>query len=554
MHDSSPSIRSLVIGAAIVSTLAVTVRLPSCYESFWLDELHSAWCVWDTLGEVSPRADIGHQPPFYFVALWFWKQVVGGSEVALRLSSVLAIAASSAVLTVGVGRWARSIAGGVSAGLVLGLESNSLFFGTELRAYAFVILFASIALVCFIRLADEESRHDQHRRWAVFVVSILLAALSQPTSVGVLAWLALSLGLIWLVRAPRKLIRLTLLDGLLGLTVAAIGFALWTTTLGESWDQRSYWGSFATATRVGEIWEIWDWNWLILTPLLVAAVAVVSACFHKRFSHNRQITITTVALAAIAVLATALYWTVARLEWVPLWHRRYFIAVLPIFACIVGGCVAMLEISFESSRKSVAAGLLAAVSLVGLLVYHQGKFSSIHHYPVALVTRGEDWRSAIEWVGRNANPVDRVYLDAGLVEAQAWLGKEFFAVVHDSRDVVTIEAMPASQPTKQQLEYLLFPIRGPYQLDREAVPIRHRSATSVVAAVNNEQPPSRDFTIIRQAEHQVDLSREPADSWTMGFGNVTVIVRPSVVSDEEAQSKNAVESTGFSAGERLPLP
>jgi len=131
---------SIAAGSIVVFAVAVALRLPSCYESLWVDELHSAWCVWDDLSDVAPRADIGHQSPFYFLGLWFWKQVFGGSELALRMSSVLAVAASCSVLTLGVARWSGSVIAGVTAGAILAIETNSIFFGTELRPFALVIL------------------------------------------------------------------------------------------------------------------------------------------------------------------------------------------------------------------------------------------------------------------------------------------------------------------------------------------------------------------------------------------------------------------------------
>ncbi len=202
------------------------------------------------LVKYSPEPQIGNQSPFYFIGLWFWRQIVGDSEVGLRFSSMLAVAASSVVLTVGVARWTKSFAAGVMAGLVIALESNAIFFGTELRPYAFVILFASVAVACFLRLSATESRHQHRRYWSAMIIAILLAALSQPTSIGVLACLPLILCCVWLLRDRRQLWKVTLLDIMLGLMVPAVGFALWRITLGDTWQQRSNWGTFAEATRV----------------------------------------------------------------------------------------------------------------------------------------------------------------------------------------------------------------------------------------------------------------------------------------------------------------
>ena len=59
-----PSARSIVTASIVVFAVALLLRIPSCYESFWVDELHSAWCVWDNLADVPARAEIGHQSPF----------------------------------------------------------------------------------------------------------------------------------------------------------------------------------------------------------------------------------------------------------------------------------------------------------------------------------------------------------------------------------------------------------------------------------------------------------------------------------------------------------
>src|SRR6056297_1294288 len=179
-----------------VCVLAIAVRLPACAESFWIDELHSAWCIWGSWDQIFTRAAWGHQSPIYFMGLWIWRQIFGDSEIVLRMTSVLAITAATAVTIGGVLRWTNSRTAAVAAGLVMVLESNSLFFGTELRPYAAVILFSSVAVACFVRLLSDRSSVDtaadqvRDRRWWIgLILAVLAAAMVQPTSVGVLVWL-----------------------------------------------------------------------------------------------------------------------------------------------------------------------------------------------------------------------------------------------------------------------------------------------------------------------------------------------------------------------------
>lgn len=519
MDDSSPSRRSIVLCSIGVFAIAIIFRVPSCYESFWLDELHSAWCVWDSLGEVFPRAQIGNQSPFYFIGLWFWRQIVGDSEVALRFSSVFALAASSMVLTVSVARWTKSFAAGVTAGLVIALESNAIFFGTELRPYAFVILFASVALACFLRLSGTESRHRHYRYWSALIVAILLAAMCQPTSLGVLACLPFALCCVWLLRDRRQFWNVTLLDTLLGLTVTVVGFLLWRITLGETWRERTNWEAFAEATRVSQIVEVWDWKWLLIIPLSLVLVTTAVATCRKTISTNREVFATTLLLALIAIMATSMYWGVSRANWAPIWHRRYFIAVLPVLACVAGGSVGIVESLFRPLRTASGIALVAGAVLVIGLAYHQRTLQRLPNYPIALATRGEDWRAANAWVRSNARATDLIFLDAGLIEAHQWLDRRKF--------------LGATRPTAQQLDYLAFAASGPYDIRRRALPTTLGSPLRTYElppewgdVASHKGPDGRVIVITRVPTHLITPSPENTTAKVFGFGNVSVIVRP----------------------------
>lgn len=502
----------ITLCSIVVFALAVALRVPSCYESFWVDELHSAWCVWDSFTEVLPRVRLGHQSPFYFVGLWCWKQVLGESEVALRLSSVIAVAAASVVMVIGVTRWTHSIAAGVAAGLVIAIEEHSLFFGTELRPYAFVILFASVTIVCFLRLIALSSRHDDRLAWFGFVAAILMATACQPTALGVLAWFPIVLMVRWLVCSPRSLGKLTVSDGLLATIVVAVGWSLWTSTLSESWSHRGAWASFASATNVRQIWEIWDWTWLLLMPLAVVLIAAMaSRAMSGRLGVSWR---TTVLLSLILVVGTFSIWGVAWAEWLPVWHRRYLVASMPIFAAVVGGAVGSM-MSWRSAR------IVIATLLVAGLAYQQGNVIRLRPHPVALVARGEDWRSAMRWASTHALEHDRIYLDSGLIEARDWLGPQ--------------AAM--TPPTGAQLNYLVFPALGPYRIDREVQPIGpdllpldafgekwHASRAAASAS-------GRSIIVTRRPASRIDLNsifptRNGFPVIKQGFGGVSVIVFP----------------------------
>lgn len=514
-----PSAGSIAIASIFIFAVAVALRVPSCYESFWVDELHSAWCAWDSLIDVASRADLGHQSPIYFVGLWFWKQIAGDSEVGLRLSSVLAVSISCVILTVGVASWNRSLFAGATAGSILAIESNSIFFGTELRPFAFVILFASIASVCFVRLVASRSRHEARLAWIGMIAAILLAVLCQPTSLGVLVFLPVSIGCIWLFRAPRELFRITLTDVFVLVTTTGVAFALWSITLSESWVQRGTWAAFASATSIKQVWQIWDWTWLWCVPvgLLVISrldVALRSACSELRrgkedaesaaFAEPK----TTLLVAMIAVVGTFGYWFVAWNEWLPLWHRRYFTAVLPLFGLIGGGAVGAVS---QSDRLRKLAPVVAMGLVVGLM-WRQNMHRTLPHYPVAFAVRGEDWRAAIDWVRNEADPKDSIYLEGGLIEGNKFL------VPPDDDD---------------QIRYFLYPVSGPYQLNQPVSVINSDLALPFHDLYDDTK---QIFLIVRRPANRIPIN--PTQwGWVHGnryvdevksFGNVTVIPMPTL--------------------------
>lgn len=501
----------LGIIASLVFLVAVLLRIPSCYESFWLDELHSAWVVWGALDEVAGRAAAGHQSPLYFWALWIWKQVVGGGELGLRLSSVLLVATAASVATVGVGIWSRSLAGAAAAGGLLAIESNALFFGTELRPYAAVILCGSVAVVCSVQLLSSRRRQDHRRCWSVLLLALFLAALCQPTSIAVLAWLPVVLLLLWLIRDRQSLLSISRLDAIwlaVGTTVVA---TIWISTVSDSWNQRSMWSAFARATHFDQFLRVWEWTWLAIVPATVSVAAVLAGRLRQR--PPAAATFGTWLLLFLAAGITASFWLVSWSELAPIWHRRYFVAVLPMLAVAAGGAVGSLHAALRDSGARGLGGLVGAVAVVVIVIglsNAQGTLRPLTRYPVALVYRGEDWRDAVRWLNTHSEPEQWINLDSDLIEAKS-LPRE--------PDVTQV-----NRTLSPEWEYLTFPVRGPYALDRPTIPVRDlaslTSGPTGEVVVLSRRPASRIAAALRQAADETLLSRVRLHA----FGNISVLV------------------------------
>ena len=389
------------------------IRIPSCYESFWVDELHSAWCVWGSLSDVAPRASIGNQSPVWFWALWFWKQVVGESEIVLRMISVLAIASSAMSLCYVLARKCHPIVG-VTAGLVLAIETNSIFFGTELRPYSAIVLLGTWAC-CSLMMCD---------RAVVPVAGLTIAALwIQPTSfavmIGLLGIAAMSL------RCDGKRLRRT---DFLWLAFVIVNVMLVASmVLFPSWQTRSRWSAFAVAPDFLSAVKLWSWLWLWFIPIVMIAL-----------SRRRQLRVLS-ALALWCVIVALSFWVASRMDWVHLWHRRYMIALLPVFATLVGHSV-LLAKDWSRWRWGVA-----SVMIIGLLV-SQGTLGTMAKHPSRLAYRGEDWRGAMAHL--RTKRVKVVEIDAGLIEAQGYLN-----------DAGELEIDKLSELMR---EYLVCVAHGPY--------------------------------------------------------------------------------------------
>tara|TARA_R110002049_G_scaffold2750_9_gene22364 strand:- start:34066 stop:35664 length:1599 start_codon:yes stop_codon:yes gene_type:complete len=521
-----------IAAAAIVMFLmAIALRVPSCSESLWVDELHSAWTVWGEWKDVFPRAQIGNQTPFYFAGLWWWKNAIGESELALRMTSVLATALAASIMTVGIARWSNSLIAGVAAGMVLAAESNAIFFGTELRPYAFVILASTVVVLCFIQLMSHRSADDSGRSWIGLVFLTMFAALCQPTSLGVLGWFFVLLA-VYQVAIGRIRPRISITNVLLATAILAVGWTLWQNTLAASWRLRSNWASFATAPAGIEATNLWNWGWLWLAPMLLV-FAPVGRWLTGDYSRRQKIAIALVGAACL--LSAIAYWLASRLDWVHLWHRRYAVALLPMFAALVGAAVGRFETS--NFRFPVARFVVAATLIVGL-TYSQGVMQTAASDPSRLAVRGEDWRGAIRWINQHTTSSDRLFLDSGLIEQRRWVPHMY---------------PPNWQPASFHEQYFSLPVSGPYQT-RLCHPIG-RTSNSLKSHIYNDARFRSQWLINVQAlpaqqRRFVFLSRRPADQQDLasikamdrkyidpdavevhGFGGVSVMVIPLAVDE-----------------------
>jgi hypothetical protein len=447
------------LAVSAVVALAFAFRWPSCGESFWLDELHSAWAVEGALSEVVWRAAEGNQTTLYFRGLWVWSRLFGDGEAAMRASSVLASCLAAGLLVAGVRHRSGRLIGGMAAGAAFAIDPHAIFFGCELRPYAWLLPCAVVAvwaLTCWLRAP---AGRDAWPR-AVMVAAICLAALLHPTSLGVLGGLLLVGGTAAIGLGRWHWGRV---DWWSVFMLAGTAAALAWSSLPESWQHRDLWRSFGQARHWQSMWLVWDYTALLLVPggLMIGSLAVrkwtARGTSRRRWNGDRETLAVALLPGVVAVVATCGFFVASYFQWVPLWHRRYFITALPLLCWTSGELVAVsaraigrkkLQGGFAASRLTRLAPVLLFVTVVGFQAWHQGTAAVLASGRWPTQWRGEDWRGAVATVRDRIEAGDRVWLDSGLIEAS----------------VLGLPPGATDQLSARQREYLRYPLAGPYRL------------------------------------------------------------------------------------------
>ena len=449
--------------ALAVAIVAVVLRIPYCYESFWIDELHTAWAVWAEFDKVTDRAAAGNQTPLYFHGVWLWKAVFGPSEFALRMSSVLATSAAAALSVLGLKHVTGRLSAGLIAGAILTVESNSMFFGTELRPYSVVMLLSVIATwTTALAIQAKDSKLAARYRLAV-VVTVCLATLVHPTSVIVLGLLlAIVLG------ASGK--GFTRIDAVSIIVAIVTLLLLMDSSLGETWARRGQWKAIARATSVSQFFLFWPWISTVVLPLAFGLIAI------RKLSW-RDTAVASVPML-VAILATGLIFIASYSGWIYLWFWRYVIAALPLLAWSAGAWATML-FPFRSKYLDVVLLLVIASVMIGTLTWRQGRFEKVKTTngeskwtirPYA--QRNEGWRSAVAFVNQRKQPGDEVWLDSALIEASVLQTKSGAKIETDTPDFY---------------RYLLYPTSGPYAVAATPVSLHRARPTPGVWLVSRSR-------------------------------------------------------------------
>ncbi len=161
-----PSSRVLLTAAGLIVIAGAAVRFAVLSGSIWFDESVSVTDVNGSFGQMLHKV-VNHEasPPFYFVCLWIWRHLVGGTAVELRTLSALA-----GTLTIALAFYVARRRIGGRAGLILALcvavNPALVYYSTELRMYGLLVLITGIGFEAFLR-ASESAKPKYLSVWAM---------------------------------------------------------------------------------------------------------------------------------------------------------------------------------------------------------------------------------------------------------------------------------------------------------------------------------------------------------------------------------------------------
>jgi hypothetical protein len=137
--------------AAAISLWFIAIRAP-----LWIDETGTFWQISAGFSQIWPRHSLTLSSPEYASFLWLSTKLIGTSEVALRIPSVLAMLGAAYVLYLAARElFECDIA--IAAAILFCLHHVIAFEAIDARPYAFGALAVNTAILILLRLRNNNS-------------------------------------------------------------------------------------------------------------------------------------------------------------------------------------------------------------------------------------------------------------------------------------------------------------------------------------------------------------------------------------------------------------
>ena len=422
----------LIAGSALFLRLGVAISEP-----LWLDELHTAWCVDGPFHIVWNRAGQGNQSPFYFWIEWLVCQPFGLTEFWLRLPSVVYGSLAAIAASLFVWSFKRSFVAASLTGLLVAIDPQFIFYGSEARPYALVQLLSVIQVFIFSRETRVQTFSGTTTSTSSInlglAITTALLLLTHLTAVSLI--IAEAVFLILFFR--QKPIRRVIISLLLG-SMAFFPLALLTQRV---FSQRTDWQTISDSAQL-----LAELQPTILVYVVAPLIVCMPAWYWQRFRVAPDVAteshlLTWTGLAVIwGLTPIILLWFADLSGLAPVALNRYAQVGAIAWPVLCG-----LLLSSVSSRsfKTIAAALiwLNAISFSTLPNPFLDENKPARY-------RTENWAAAIELIN-SENSEATVFLFSNLLE--------------DHLSLLTLET-GRFQSDPQHLNYLSFPASGIYKI------------------------------------------------------------------------------------------
>src|SRR5262245_5588222 len=136
----------------LILVAAAAIRLPELSRSLWIDELITDWATSAGPGEIPGRSWIANLSPAFFSLAWASRDLLGASETALRMPSLLAgllliVGLWACLRELEVEPWAALLACGFAA-----FDPTAFEYAVTARPIGFVALGSVFHTLAFLRI------------------------------------------------------------------------------------------------------------------------------------------------------------------------------------------------------------------------------------------------------------------------------------------------------------------------------------------------------------------------------------------------------------------
>jgi mannosyltransferase len=178
--------RVAIVLVGAITLVGLALRLPSFGDSLFGDELsayfivahHSFGAMMHLLSNHSTELN----PPLFFIFAWVSQKLLGLSAESLKLVSLLA-GTATIPLTYALGRWTVGSRAGIGACALVALCPFMIFYSTEARPYALLVLLVLLSTLALMRALSSPGWWW----WGAYALFACAAAYTHFTSVFPLA-------------------------------------------------------------------------------------------------------------------------------------------------------------------------------------------------------------------------------------------------------------------------------------------------------------------------------------------------------------------------------